>query len=104
MVFARGSSSPSRSINPAGKAVAVDGGDRVSGCWTYGSLIGQSHWTVGNSVVHDGGLSAKPTGRACRRSADGFKATTQTDLVIFSVVPSCYRLRLDSAAALISTG
>lgn len=41
------------SINPTGKAVAVDGGHRVSGRWSYGSGITHSHWTIGNCVVHD---------------------------------------------------
>jgi len=42
------------SVNPTGKAVAVPGGFRVSGRWSYGSFIAHSHWTVGNSIVHDG--------------------------------------------------
>jgi indole-3-acetate monooxygenase len=42
------------SVNPAGKAVVVPGGFRVSGRWSYGSFIQHSHWTVGNSIVHDG--------------------------------------------------
>jgi indole-3-acetate monooxygenase len=51
------------SINPTGKAVAVTGGYRVSGRWSYGSFIQHSHWTVGNSIVHDGETS--------RRDANG---------------------------------
>jgi indole-3-acetate monooxygenase len=42
------------SVNPTGKAVAVPGGFRVTGRWSYGSFIQHSQWTVGNSVVHDG--------------------------------------------------
>jgi indole-3-acetate monooxygenase len=42
------------SINPTGKAVAVTGGYRVSGRWSYGSFIQHSNWTVGNSIVLDG--------------------------------------------------
>jgi alkylation response protein AidB-like acyl-CoA dehydrogenase len=42
------------SINPTGKAVAVPGGFRLSGQWSYGSFIHHSYWTVGNSIVHDG--------------------------------------------------
>jgi indole-3-acetate monooxygenase len=42
------------SVNPTGKAVAVTGGFRVSGRWSYGSFIQHSHWTVGNSIVYDG--------------------------------------------------
>jgi alkylation response protein AidB-like acyl-CoA dehydrogenase len=44
------------SVNPTGKAVAVPGGFRVSGRWSYGSFIAHSHWTVGNSIVHDGDM------------------------------------------------
>jgi alkylation response protein AidB-like acyl-CoA dehydrogenase len=42
------------SVNPTGRAVAVPGGFRVSGRWSYGSFIAHSHWTVGNSIVHNG--------------------------------------------------
>jgi alkylation response protein AidB-like acyl-CoA dehydrogenase len=42
------------SVNPTGKAVAVPGGFRLTGRWSYGSFIQHSQWTVGNSVVHDG--------------------------------------------------
>ena len=41
------------SINPTGKAIAVDGGYLVSGRWNYGSGIGHSDWTLGACVVHD---------------------------------------------------
>ena len=41
------------SINPTGKAMAVSGGYRVSGRWSYGSFIQHSNWTIGNSIVHD---------------------------------------------------
>ena len=51
------------SINPTGKAVAVAGGYRVSGRWSYGSFIQHSNWTVGNSIIHD---DDKP-----RRDANG---------------------------------
>lgn len=44
------------SVNPSGKAVAVPGGYRLTGRWSYGSLIRHSHWAVGNSIVHDGEL------------------------------------------------
>ena len=53
-IFRGGNSILAGSVNPTGKAVAVPGGFRVSGRWSYGSLIQHSHWTVGNSVVHDG--------------------------------------------------
>jgi indole-3-acetate monooxygenase len=52
-IFAAGSRLAG-SVNPTGKAVAVPGGFRVSGRWSYGSFIQHSHWTVGNSIVHDG--------------------------------------------------
>ena len=42
------------SVNPTGKALAVPGGFRVTGRWSYGSFIQHSHWTVGNSIVQDG--------------------------------------------------
>jgi indole-3-acetate monooxygenase len=42
------------SVNPTGKAIAAPSGFRVSGRWSYGSFIKHSHWTVGNSIVHDG--------------------------------------------------
>jgi indole-3-acetate monooxygenase len=51
------------SVNPTGKAVAVPGGFRVSGRWSYGSLIRHSNWTVGNSIIHDVDIP--------RRGADG---------------------------------
>jgi indole-3-acetate monooxygenase len=41
------------SINPTGKAIAVSGGYRVSGRWSYGSFIQHSNWTFGNSIIHD---------------------------------------------------
>jgi len=41
-------------INPTGKAVAVPGGFRVTGHWTYGSFVQHSTCALGNCIVHDG--------------------------------------------------
>jgi alkylation response protein AidB-like acyl-CoA dehydrogenase len=40
-------------LNPSGKAVAVPGGFRVSGRWTYGSFIGHADWVLGNCIAAD---------------------------------------------------
>jgi indole-3-acetate monooxygenase len=52
-IFGDGSTIVAGTINPTGKAIAVPGGFRVSGRWSYGSFIGHSAWTVGSSVIHD---------------------------------------------------
>jgi len=59
-------------LNPSGKAVAVDGGYRVTGRWAYGSGITHSNWTIGSCIVHDGD---RP-----RRDANG---TPEVQLMIF---------------------
>jgi alkylation response protein AidB-like acyl-CoA dehydrogenase len=53
-IFRGGTARLAGSLSPTGKAVAVAGGFRVSGRWSYGSFIQHSHWAVGNSIVHDG--------------------------------------------------
>jgi alkylation response protein AidB-like acyl-CoA dehydrogenase len=40
-------------LNPTGNAVAVPGGYRVSGRWSYGSFIGYGDWVLGNCVTAD---------------------------------------------------
>jgi alkylation response protein AidB-like acyl-CoA dehydrogenase len=52
-IFADDSGRLSGSFSPTGKAAAVPGGFRVSGRWSYGSLIQPSHWTIGNSIVYE---------------------------------------------------
>ncbi len=50
-------------LNPTGKAVAVPGGYRVTGRWSYGSFIGYGDWVQGNCITTD---STGP-----RHAADG---------------------------------
>jgi indole-3-acetate monooxygenase len=62
-IFGDGSVVVAGTINPTGRAVAVPGGFKVSGQWSYGSFIQHSVWTVGSSIIFDDG--------APRRGPDG---------------------------------
>jgi indole-3-acetate monooxygenase len=53
-IFRGGRSVIAGQLNPAGKAVAVANGYRVTGRWAYGSGIEHSAWSIGICVVHDG--------------------------------------------------
>jgi alkylation response protein AidB-like acyl-CoA dehydrogenase len=44
------------SVNPVGKAVAVDGGYRIDGRWSYGSFIRHSVGVLGMCVIHENGV------------------------------------------------
>ena len=50
-------------VMPTGRAVAVDGGWRVSGRWRWMSGIHQAKWVIVGTMVHEGGVPA--------RNADG---------------------------------
>ncbi|HXD26271.1 MAG TPA: acyl-CoA dehydrogenase family protein [Propionibacteriaceae bacterium] len=52
-IFGSGRTILAGTLNPAGKAVAVPGGYRVTGRWRYGSVIDHSAWVYGNCVIHD---------------------------------------------------
>ena len=62
-IFGDGSTVVAGTINPTGRAVAVPGGYKVTGQWSYGSFIQHSAWTVGSSIIVDDG--------APRRGPDG---------------------------------
>jgi alkylation response protein AidB-like acyl-CoA dehydrogenase len=62
-IFGDGSTVVAGTINPTGRAVAVPGGFKLTGQWSYGSFIGHSAWTVGSSIIVDDG--------APRRGPDG---------------------------------
>lgn len=62
-IFGTGKGVLAGTLNPTGKAVAVPGGYRVTGRWSYGSSIGFSDWVLGNCITEDA------TGH--RRAADG---------------------------------
>ncbi len=50
-------------LNPTGRAVALDGGYQVTGRWNYGSFIAYGEWVLGNCITQD---ASGP-----RRTADG---------------------------------
>ena len=57
-------------LNPTGKAVAVPGGYRVTGRWSYGSSIAFSDWVLGNCITEDaadtrGAADGGPKFRLC---------------------------------------
>jgi alkylation response protein AidB-like acyl-CoA dehydrogenase len=52
-IFSSGRSVLVGTLNPAGKAVAVPGGYRVTGRWSYGSFIAHSQWVLGGCGVQD---------------------------------------------------
>ena len=52
-IFGSGRTVLAGTLNPAGKAIAVRGGYRVTGRWAYGSVIDHAEWVYGNCVTHD---------------------------------------------------
>jgi alkylation response protein AidB-like acyl-CoA dehydrogenase len=53
-IYGAGDTILAGTLNPTGRAVAVPGGYRVTGQWSYGSGIQHSNWILGNCVVIDG--------------------------------------------------
>jgi alkylation response protein AidB-like acyl-CoA dehydrogenase len=53
-IFARPSDVVAGHLAPTGKAVAVDGGYRISGRWAFASGIHQSTWLLATCLVYDG--------------------------------------------------
>jgi indole-3-acetate monooxygenase len=55
-------------LNPTGRAVAVPGGYRITGRWSYGSGIQHSTWALGNCLIFDGNtLRTTPDGSPVAR-------------------------------------
>jgi alkylation response protein AidB-like acyl-CoA dehydrogenase len=55
-------------LNPTGRAIAVPGGYRITGHWSYGSGIQHSNWVLGNCMVFDGNtLRTNPDGSPIAR-------------------------------------
>jgi indole-3-acetate monooxygenase len=52
-VFGSGRTVLAGTLNPAGKAIAIRGGYRVTVHWAYGSVIDHAQWIYGNCVTHD---------------------------------------------------
>jgi len=53
-IYGAGNAILAGTLNPTGRAVAVPGGYRISGQWSYGSGIQHSNWTLGNCIIFDG--------------------------------------------------
>ena len=53
-IYGAGNAILAGTLNPTGTAVAVPGGYRITGQWSYGSGIQHSNWTLGNCLVFDG--------------------------------------------------
>lgn len=52
-IYGAGNAILAGTLNPTGRAVAVPGGYRVTGQWSYGSGIQHSNWILGNCLVFD---------------------------------------------------
>lgn len=63
---------------PAGGAVRVDGGVRVSGRWPFASGITHSEWVWAGCLVLEGGQDHEQAGRRKRDLLDGLPATARS--------------------------
>jgi indole-3-acetate monooxygenase len=63
-VFCEGRGVLVGALTPSGKAIAVPGGWRVTGRWSYGSFIEYSDWVLGNCVT-DRATADGPEFRLC---------------------------------------